>query len=259
MNTVAGRVVVALRAGSDVHFLGEAGALARTLHVELAALFVEEIELVRLAGLPFTREVGVASGAVLEFDPAAVARLHRQQADAIRAQVASIAQRMGLPWTFDIARGSLLEVALGVVSSGDLLMLEPVPSAVQHALGGQSVRTGRPGLRPGAPAIGSEVAVVHAATPAGERALRVAFGLAGGRPDGVTVVVDQESDAEPARRSVRASLGLPADLPVVVTMAELVRGPCPRALVIALERFEGAPGALHSLRLTAHCPLVLVH
>lgn len=257
MSTEASRVVVAVRAGSDVHFLGEAGALARTLHVELAALFVEEIELVRLARLPFVREIGVASGAVREIDAESVARLHRQQADLIRAQVASIAHRMELPWSFDTARGSLLDVALGVISSGDLLMLEPVPSAVQHALSGLSSRAARTTLPQGA-VTGTSVAVLYEQSPAGDRAFEVALGLAGGRPESVTIVVDQLSDAQRARRAASESMGLPAGLPSVVTMAQLVGGVCPRALVVPLDRFASAPAALHSLRTTARCPLVLV-
>lgn len=255
MSPPSGRVVVALRAGSDTRFLGEAGALARTMHAELAALFVEEVELIRLARLPIAREIGVASGSVLEFDPVAIARLHRQQADAIRAMVARTAHTLELSWTFEVARGSLLDVALGVLSAPDLLMVEPTPSAVQHALGRTAPRAA-PAVRTVVNA--SDVAVLHEATSAGGRALEVALRLAGGRPEAIVLVVDDDADVGQVRRAAESVLDVPEG-PSVITLAELGRGRCPRALVVPLERVRQAPSALRALRAAVSCPLVLVH
>lgn len=240
-----------------MHFLDEAGALAQILHAELAALFVEEVELVRLADLPFSREIGVATGSVLEFDPDAIARRHRQQAAAIRAHVASTARTLELAWSFDITSGSLLEAALEFLADPDLLMLEPAPSAVQHALGRTMMRPARPGARPGAVII-TDVAVLYDASPAADRALEMGLRLAGGRPDGVTLVVDGDADVQSVRQSAADLMGVPALSSPVVTIADLGPGCCPRALVVPLARFAAEPSALRALRASAHCPLVLV-
>lgn len=249
MKAVGQRVVLAIRAGSDARFLDEAGALAQALDAELAALYVEEVELLRLAGLPFTREIGVASGAVLQLDANAIARRHRRQADAVRARVAATARALGLAWSFDVTRGSLLDAALAVLTEPDLLVLEPTPTPVQHALGRAAT--------PGAVGVRTDVAVLHDATAASERALEVALLLAGGRPERVTLVVDDAGRAA-ARAAASRAFGDPPLSLAVVTLAELSRGGCPRVLVVPLERFAGTPAALRALRATAPCPLVVV-
>lgn len=253
-----GRIVLAIRAGSDARFVADAGDLARALHTELAALFVEEVELVRLAHLPFIREIGVASGSELQFDAAAIARRHQRQAAAVRSQVARTASALGLPWSFDVTHGSLLEVALRLTGP-DLLVLEPQPSAVQHVLGRAA---GVRALRP-APAheerARRDVAVLYVPTAAGGRALAVAARLAAGGPLAATVVLEDLAAAGAARREAAAAFGIPQSGVNVALLRELRQGDCARALVVPLEVCASRPAALRALRATVPCPLVLVH
>ncbi len=58
-----GRLIVALDAvAGNRDAARAAAALASVLGIELAGLFVEDVNLVRLAGLPFARQVPVSGG-----------------------------------------------------------------------------------------------------------------------------------------------------------------------------------------------------
>lgn len=200
MSTSAGghgtRVVLAARAASDAQrLLGEAGELARALHAELTGLFVEESDLLRLAGIPVTREVGLASGAVRHIDATATARHLRRQADDVRARVEHLAAVLDLPWSFRVERGDVVELAVAAAAR-DIVLLAPRPSAWRRVTGPAPQRRG--------PA----VAALYDATEAGERALAIALGLVADRADEVAVLLRAGDDVETARRRLAARPGL---------------------------------------------------
>lgn len=239
------RVVLATRASTDAaRLLGEAGALARLLQAELAGLFVEESDLLRLAALPFTREIG-PSGAVREIDLATTTRVLQREADQARELVARAASALDLPWSFHVIRGTILQAALEAAASADLVVVAPPRSAVQHAVGTRaSVRPER------------GVAVLYDATVAGERALATALRLAQQQPEDVSLVVRDLAERDDLQ--LRAARQRP-DLarPRAVTLSELSRHPR-RVLVVSRESLARLGLDLHQLLALAQSPVVLV-
>jgi hypothetical protein len=172
------RVVLAARAASDAQrLLEEAAELARALHTELTGLFVEEADLLSGVGLPVTREVGLVSGAVRDIDAVATARELRRQADDVRVRLQRLATALGLPWSFRVERGDVLEVAVSAAAS-DLVILAPRTAAWQRVVGPPLAAAREP-----------TVAALYDATDAGERALAAAFDLAAHRPDRVSLLL----------------------------------------------------------------------
>ena len=121
MSGVVARVVVALDAASENRAaIGAAARLAARWKAQLHGIFVEDDDLIRLAHLPFARQVTLGGGV----EPIDVQQAERQMqvfAERARRDLASSAQRHGVAWSFEIVRGS----AMGELteSAGDLLVV----------------------------------------------------------------------------------------------------------------------------------------
>ena len=160
------RVVVAIEPRNlSTQSLAAALELAQSLQLELAGLFVEDRNLLRLAALPITREVGAVSGAVREIEVGGIERALRVQAEQMRGALARFAGELDLPWSFRVERGELLERVLAQLSETVAVFFAPVPRKAQIA---KPAHTG-----PAMPVPRKALAVVDP-TPAGSRALSVA-------------------------------------------------------------------------------------
>lgn len=246
------RVVLTARASADAdRLLAEASALARAMHAELVGMFVEATELLRVAALPVTREVGASSGSVRGLDVTDTIRLLERQASEVRTLVARAATGLDLPWSFQVTRGDLVEAALHAART-DLVLLAPQPSPHQRTLGPE-----RPRARPGT------VAAVYDGTPAGQRALEAALSLAGRRADAVSLAVPPAaaatlSQVADLRRLAADALPPAPGEPSAVPLAEVRRRLAPRVLVVSVATLAAAGIDVRNLLTIAGCPLVLV-
>jgi nucleotide-binding universal stress UspA family protein len=117
------RIVVAF----DETPLGElaleaAAGLASALNAELAGLFVEDVELMRMAELPFARELGLISAATRPLGTSDVERAFRLQAERTRALLEEVASAFDLRWSFQVVRGQALAAALQYLSDVDVVV-----------------------------------------------------------------------------------------------------------------------------------------
>jgi hypothetical protein len=107
------RVIVALDAASENRAaLGAAARLAERWGMHLHGMFVEDDDLIRLAHLPFARQVTLGVG-VETLDLRAAQRQMRAAAERARRELAAAAHRHGLEWSFEIVHGANLAVAEG--------------------------------------------------------------------------------------------------------------------------------------------------
>ncbi len=162
---------------------------------ELLGLYVEDVTLIRAAELPVTREIGVVSGRVRELDPGGVLALMQRQADILRAQLAALAAELRLPLSFRIARGRLLEQALLLLPTVDLLFVCARRARAMSA-------------RPALARDGTVSALIEPGEDSG-RVLDAAWRLAGGRPDRLLCIVPARADASihAVRRLVADRIG----------------------------------------------------
>jgi hypothetical protein len=173
------RVLVAIEPPNlSAQSLAAVRELAHSLQLEVAGLFVEDLNLLRLAALPIAREVGAVSGMVRAIEVSDVERALRAQAEQMRRTLSSVAAELDLPWSFRVERGELLERVLAQLSETVAVVFAPAP---RKAPIGMTSRAGA-----GMPSPHKALAILDP-TPAGDRALSVAQWLS--RAPGATLTV----------------------------------------------------------------------
>lgn len=232
----ARRLAVALDASEQsVRVMGLAAAIAAALEAELEGVFVEDADLLRLAGLPFLREFRLTTRGEDRVDAERLQRELRATARHVRESVEQSAQRLGCTWSFRVWRGDLEAEILTAALDADLFTLAPLGRFAP--LRRPPKRSSRPGkeaelvvgvLFDGsegagrALAAGAELTARHNATlrvvlqeadPAKIEALRRQAGdLLGGTLGRAQLIALQEADAETIAKTL---LRLSTDLLVV--------------------------------------------
>lgn len=122
------RRVVACYAPGTLARPEAAARLARELEAEFLGLFVEDADLLRLASLPFAREVGLASASLLAMDVAALERQLRLQAQMLEAALSAIFGP-GAGWAFRVERASPASAVAAALAEGHAPALLIPPGA----------------------------------------------------------------------------------------------------------------------------------
>jgi nucleotide-binding universal stress UspA family protein len=118
------RVLVALDASAhSLAALHAAAQLAAQFGAELAGVFVEDVNLLRCAGLPFARELGSLSAAARPLDAAALERMMKSRASELQRRMASVAEQQQVRWSFSALRGQVIAELLSAARGADLLIL----------------------------------------------------------------------------------------------------------------------------------------
>lgn len=116
------RILVALDGSPESRAtLAAAARLGIATGAELQGLFIEDIELLRLAGLPFAREAGVSSGVFQRLETADIERRFRVGAELARATLHEAASTAGLRSTFRVARGLVVPQLLAGARDADVV------------------------------------------------------------------------------------------------------------------------------------------
>jgi len=118
------RILVALDP-SEVNrsTLQAATTLAINLDAELNALFVEDINLLRLAELPFAREVVYGSPTGRQINVADMERSLHTQTVRLRSLVETIAQQNQIKISLDVLRGDVASIVCSASEQSDLLVI----------------------------------------------------------------------------------------------------------------------------------------
>jgi nucleotide-binding universal stress UspA family protein len=118
------RILLALEAGNgDQASMEAASRLAAQLDAELHGLFVEDINLIRLAELPFAREIGFTSATTRQLQAADIERSLRSQALRAQQSLATCAARLQVRWTFQVARGEVSATVTKAALQADLVVV----------------------------------------------------------------------------------------------------------------------------------------
>jgi nucleotide-binding universal stress UspA family protein len=118
------RVLVAIDASpQSLAALEAAAELAAGLDAELLGVYVEDINLIRLAALPVVLEIGGASARTRQLDGGRMDRQLRSQAARAAQAMATAASRAQVRWSFTVARGSIETELLQAASEADLFIL----------------------------------------------------------------------------------------------------------------------------------------
>jgi hypothetical protein len=250
-DTPVARLLLALDAAShDPASVESAVALAARLQIELLGLFVEDADLLRVAGLPFVREVAMSTALDRGLGGGELERSLRTLAAEAERALAEAAGRAQVKWSFRTVRGRRLPSALGETT--DLLLL------------GRS-RRGRWQAHPGTAAHTDYL--IFDASPQAVRAVEVLarLGVLDHR-DLVVLDVAPEAERHAVERAVARlrEVGLTprlrrlADEDVLGALASIDR---PRPALVALPALDPervSPRALEPALERLDCPLLVV-
>ncbi|MFQ5943061.1 MAG: universal stress protein [Anaerolineales bacterium] len=118
------RILVALDASpQSLAALEAAAELAAGLGAELVGVYVEDINLIRLAALPAVLEIGAASARSRHLDERRMTSQLRNQATRAAQAIAAVAGRSQVRWSFSVARGSIEAELLEAANEADLVVM----------------------------------------------------------------------------------------------------------------------------------------
>ena len=119
---VVRRILVALDASTQsLAALKTAVMLAAQLGADIEGLFVEDVNLMRVAMLPVARRVLYPSATEEPLDRSRMERELKVLARRAQMSLAAMAERSGVRWTFRVVRGKVTVEILAAASESDLL------------------------------------------------------------------------------------------------------------------------------------------
>jgi nucleotide-binding universal stress UspA family protein len=186
------RILVALDNESTSEAALEGAArLAVNVEAELCGLFIEDIDLLNLAGLPFARETCLSFALSRRLATEDMERALRVQAERARALLEKTALRQSLRWSFRVVRGRVAEELQSASEQADLIAF----GLPRHTRAG----TGMPAIArtvsrlilflPRGATLQPPFGVVFDRSEASQRALAQAAQLASAEKRGVTVLL----------------------------------------------------------------------
>jgi len=165
------RIVLAIDASlPSLEAARTAAELARALGAELVGVFVEDLNLLRLAALPFAREVRVPDGSEHVLEQARLEAELRALAAWARAELARAATAAHVRWSFEVRRAALPEAVLAAAGESDLLVLGSHGHAARGRPGSTARAAAKRSTRP---------VLLHPRGAAGGRGILLAHDLSG--------------------------------------------------------------------------------
>lgn len=236
--------------------------LAHQLRAELRALFVEDVDLLRLAELPFAKRVVTQSGSDSALDPNKLERALRAEAEDARKGLRSVAERARVRWSFEIVRGHAVDALLSASAETDLLIVGRGRELYVQRL---VVRGRRASVARVAEA---PVAVLFAPGVGAERVLAAAVGMARAAGEPLVVLLPDQDEKTAATwrdeaQRILEVLGASARFRTIVdakplTIAGAVRDLRAVRLVVGVEAQTDVEGRIQQLSRAVSCPLVMV-
>lgn len=201
------RILVALDASSHSQAALETAAqLAARFGAELLGLFIEDVNLLRLAQLPFAYEVSIISTTRRRLDSNQIERQLRVQARRVRRTFTTITQRIAVTATFRVTRGDVVSELLSAAEEVDMIVLGRVgwtPAPRHLGSTARAIILEAPALTlilQKETSLGPPVVVVYDGSPLAEKALAAAGELL---EPGETLTVFLLAEEEEAGRRLR--------------------------------------------------------
>jgi nucleotide-binding universal stress UspA family protein len=269
------RILVALDASSSsLAALETAAQLAADLRAELVGLFVEDANLLRLAGLPFAQEVRYLSASQQSMNRQRMEEEMRAQAARARRALLAAAQVAGVPASFRVVRGEVALEVLSAAMEADILLLGRVSRPLTRrtrlgstarlaaALAPRSVLLMQTGVFRDRPIVvtfdGSDLAwqaletAVHLARPGGRlRVLLLVDSPEAGRPMEARVAFWLQRQAMAAEYEW-------LDRADAAELERAIRQCQGRLLVLGGERWQLAEGDVQALLDATDCSVMLI-
>ena len=268
------RILVALDASHhSLAALEAAVELAAALRAELEGLFVEDVNLLRLAAVPVAREVQYPGVATKALNPARMERELRAQATQAHRALAAACTARQIKWSFRVTRGEVSPQVLEAALGADLLSLGMVsrPLIRRTRLGSTARAAAERATSPvllmeRGKRIGPPVLVTYDGSPTAQMALMMAARLGRNMGGYLTTLIlgDTQEAAEQLQTQVSDRLRGQRfflryrQLPdaSVATLAHTVR--TERCGILVLSGTILSPEAFQALLDEIECPVLLM-
>lgn len=213
--------------------LAAAAEVAAALNLELRGLYVEDVNLLHLCGLPFGLEIGSFTANPRRLEQARMERDFRIQATQLRKIMADVAGRQRVSWSFKVVRGGVTEELLSAGSAAQMVSLGRVGTTPGKRTGSTAQAVVRNTQRPvivqsARTALSGPFAVVYLGDPASDHAVRLAVQLARPRNARIDLLMLGQTAAQAdALAQILAEDELESKLfavPSVEAMSALLRG-----------------------------------
>lgn len=211
------RILVALDASThSLAALEAAASLAANLHAELIGLFVEDENLLHLAGLPFAQEFSSSSAVRQPMSSEKMERQLRLQASQARRALQVAADRVEARWSFRTVRGQVTASVLAAALEADLLAMGRVSRPLsRHSRLGSTAREASTRTRHSVLLmqhgrnLNYPVLVTYDGTPAAGQAMETAVKMAQATGDELNVLLlaQTRDAADQLKEDLSARLG----------------------------------------------------
>lgn len=192
------RIAITLDAfQASAQALEQAVRLAERMGAQLEGIFIEDIDLIQIAGLPFLREVRSASRSEEAINLARIEQELRVLARRAERSLGELASQHNVSWSFRIWRGSIDSDLLSADIQADVLALTRLGAELMQIPSLRSRATG--------------VSVLFTGTEASVRALETAMSLAMDPRKELHILLPAENEAEFGRLQALASRQLGED------------------------------------------------
>lgn len=209
----ASKILVALDTASEcLSTLEMAARVAAQTQAELVALFIEDSDLIRLAGLPFACELNRSSGTERRLEPPLMARALRAQQQRVNQALVQIKQRLAVETSLRVVQGHYMSEAVTAARDVDILVLARMAGTVVRRNFVLETRHASLTLTPPAHKASKPVCVLYDGTAAGRRSLLAASRLCLHLEQPMLVLIPASHKSSFASRKQKAENLIPADV-----------------------------------------------
>ncbi len=247
---------------SEPHALETIVALTAGKTTEVSCVFIEDIDLLRAAQLPFALEVCRATNVVRRTSSSEVERGLRERAASAKRLVLQTAEQAGAKWSFEVIRQRTASAVLELAKRTDITMFSAAGSL---RYGDPAISQLRSGLQP-LPSADASIVVLVDRSAASARAVQVAEKLAAVRrlPVRVVVVTATKAGVERLVEKLRRINGMELVKlnyllrPDFNDIVRTVRANHPAAVVLPLSQIEDSSDRIHELEEAIGNPILIV-
>jgi len=198
--------------------LRAAAQLASSLGAELHGIFVEDVNLLRVAELSVAQELQFPFATRARLNPTRMRRQLRAQAQQARRALSSVCERERIDWSFQVVRGNVSAKVLEEAAKADLLCVGRASRPVMYQPGigstAEAAATGAPRsvlLISRDKRIQAPIAVLYEGSPDTEQALLLASKLAQDMGGLLSVLVPAAASGSSEEIQKRITDGLDAE------------------------------------------------
>ena len=127
MKQTFSRILVAVDTSlQNYDALETAAEFASHLKAHLMALFIEDVNLIKLAELPFAKELDRSSGVMRPLDSGALTRALQADAQKLQQRLAEESERRQISVSMKVVRGQYLTAAMQMAEKSDIVFLSDI-------------------------------------------------------------------------------------------------------------------------------------